>query len=96
MMRFVGRTPFGADCGIGSVFMIVGGILWGLFVLALVILVVRMLIRGSRCGFHQHGMMQHPEQSSEDEALQLLRRRYAAGEISKEEYDERRTTLSIK
>lgn len=95
-MRFAGRMPFGSECGIGSVFMIVCGVLWALFVLALIVLVVRMLVRGSRCGLHQHGMMQHPEQLPEDEALQLLRRRYAAGELSKEEYEERRTTLSTK
>jgi uncharacterized membrane protein len=72
-----------------------------LFVVAVVMLIV-MLVR--RAGGHgpmmmhgmQHGAMgpMTPPVSAHDEAVQIARRRFAAGEITKEQFDEMMKALS--
>jgi len=57
-------------------------IFWGLIIWGIVA-----LVRSNR---HGHHMMT----SSSDSALEILKTRYAKGEISKEEYEEKKKTIS--
>jgi len=84
----------------GHIFM---GILCVLLMIALVVWIVRMVTwrrRGMGCGMgymhHMHGMYgygEHGMTEPHDEAFEVLRKRFASGEISKEEYEERLNTL---
>jgi len=65
--------------GFGAVFMVV---FWGLIIWAVVALVQGVSYRGN-AEFHQ-----------QDSALEVLKRRYARGDISKEEYEEKRRDLA--
>jgi putative membrane protein len=64
---------------IGAIFMIV---FWALVIVGIVFL-VRFLVRQSR----------GPGRDQEDSALEILKRRYARGEIDKEEYEAKRKDL---
>ena len=57
---------------------------WGL-VIAAIVLAIRWLIRADRRGEH--------EGPATPDALELLRQRYARGEIDEAEYERRRTVL---
>ena len=57
---------------------------WGL-VIAAIVLAIRWLIRADRRGSH--------EGPTTPDALELLRQRYARGEIDEAEYERRRTVL---
>ena len=78
----------------GHIFM---GILGMLLTIALIVWIIRMATwrrRGMACGMghmrHMNGMCgEHGMEESRDEALEVLRKRFASGEISKEEYEER-------
>jgi putative membrane protein len=48
---------------------------------------------GSMCGFGSHGAENHPTSIS-DTAVDILDKRYARGEINREEYEERRRDLT--
>jgi len=93
MMRGYG---FGGGFGGGG--MLLGGLLWILFVVAVVMLIV-MLVR--RAGMmHGHGPMMHDMHDMHghgsmgastpavDEAVAIARKRFASGEITKEQFDE--------
>lgn len=67
--------------GIGIVFMI---IFWGVIIWAIIALVRHFAGRNS--DWHM--------KSKENEALRILNERYARGEISKEEYEERKAVLN--
>lgn len=67
---------------------IAGGILM-LALLALAVTAVVVLIRSSRRGSPRG------ERDERDESLTILKARYARGEISKEQYEEMRRTLSV-
>lgn len=87
--------------GFGGGGMLLGGLLWILFVVAVVVLIV-MLVR--RAGMmHGHGPMMHdmrgpgpmgagmpgaPGAPAADEAVAIARKRFASGEITKEQFDE--------
>lgn len=74
--------PMGGAGGVG------GGFLWGPLWILLAIVV---LIGGAFLAFH---LLQEQEPTeTADEALKLLRRRYATGEIDEEEFENRRTRL---
>jgi putative membrane protein len=62
--------------------------LWWIFWIALIAVLVIVLMRQQNRP--PSSQSQHPEPT----ALQLLERRYAAGEISTEEFEERRTHLT--
>lgn len=74
--------------------------LWGLISLAILVLLILLIIRlihslramngrsQTQLSSSEHGQLQSP-----DEALDVLRRRYAAGEIDEEEYQRRRDGL---
>jgi uncharacterized membrane protein len=93
-----GRTMMGGF-GLGAI------LLWLLWV-AIVVLVVVLVVRLVRHRGHMHGpMMTHgmqhgdmgtmtpPAASQLDEAVVIARKRFAAGEITKEQFDEMMKTL---
>ncbi|MBI4281949.1 MAG: SHOCT domain-containing protein [Chloroflexi bacterium] len=65
--------------GFGAVFMV---LFWGLIIWAVVA-----LIQGPRPGTWG-------ESHNQDSALEVLKRRYARGEISKEDYEEKKKDLA--
>ena len=70
------------------------GLLCLVFFIALIVWIVRMATgRGHRmgCGMHDDRDLMHGKQ---DEALDILRRRFAGGDITKEEYEERLKILN--
>ena len=83
--------------GIGALFM---GLLCLVFFIALIVWIVRMVTwrrHGMGCGMrHMHGM--HGDwdmmEGKQDDALDILRKRFASGDITKEEYDERFKVLT--
>ena len=76
---------YGAGLGIGWIFGILILVLfWGL-VIAAIVLAVRWLIRADRRGSH--------EGPATPDALEVLRQRYARGEIDEAEYERRRAVL---
>ena len=76
---------FGGGLAIGWIFgMLILVLFWGL-VIAAIVLAARWLIRADRRG--SHGSPAAPD------ALELLRQRYARGEIDEAEYERRRTVL---
>ncbi len=83
MMNF-GFTPFG---GFGWIFMVV---FWVLIIWAIVALVRGSLGKGHMCG-HDHGDDAHGKDKS---PLEILKERYAKGEIDKKEFEERKKDLS--
>ena len=48
---------------------------------------------GGMCGHGSHGTDDHETKSS-DSAIEILERRYALGEIDREEYEEKKRTLT--
>lgn len=84
---------FGFDGGFGIfavVAMLVGLIFWGLVIVALV-LGVRWLIRQNS---QDRYAGPPPAGSTGEDPLDVLRHRYARGEIDEEEYERRRKTLN--
>jgi putative membrane protein len=81
------NIEFGAGLGLMSLvgFLIVV-VFWGLIIAALV-LGIRWLIRADRRG-------QLPPPPATMDPLEVLRHRYAKGEIDEEEFDRRRKTLT--
>lgn len=61
----------------GPIFMIA---FWGLVIIALVLL-IRWLVQGSRRGSHDNGS---------SKALEILKERYARGEIEREEFEQKK------
>ena len=83
------NVEWGMDGGFGvvwlfGVFLVL--LFWGLIIAALV-LGIRWLIRAD-----QRGRLQ-PPLPRPDDPLEILRQRYARGEIDEEEYERRRRTL---
>ena len=69
-------------CGFGFGHWMIGVIVWVVIVIGLV-LVVTWLVRAVRGS----------SQPKQDSALEILKRRYASGALTREEYDERRREL---
>jgi putative membrane protein len=75
----------GAGLGLGWVLgVLIIVLFWGL-VIAAIVLAIRWLIRADRRGSH--------EGPATPDALEILRQRYARGEIDEAEYERRRTVL---
>ena len=83
MMNF-GFTPFG---GFGWIFMFV---FWGLVIWAIIALIRGGFGKGHMCG-HDHGDDAHGKDKS---PLEILKERYAKGEIDKKEFEEKKKDLS--
>jgi len=86
--------------GFGGLFI---GLLCLIFFVALILWIVRMVTwrrHGMGCGMHgMHGMYgmhddHGPMHGMQDEALAILRKRFAGGDITKEEYEERLKILN--
>lgn len=93
MMYGRGFDGFGVGGAWGLLFLI--GLIKVLFVVGIILLIV-MLVRRSRM---HHGMMMHmhghgmmgdmtPTAPVDDEAVAIARKRFASGEITKEQFDE--------
>lgn len=73
------------------------GLIGALLFIGLIVMIIRALVWGPRyrhmggMGCGMHGMAGHDME--EDEALQVLRRRFASGEIAKEEFEEKLKVL---
>lgn len=82
MMNF-GFIPFG---GFGWIFMVV---FWGFIIWAIIALIRGGFRNGHMCG-HGHGNGAHGEEKS---PLEILKERYAKGEIDKKEFEEKKKDL---
>ena len=76
---FTGRPWMGTWYGLG-------GIVMGILFLILIAVVIYVLVKGS--GFNIRDL------NKSETALEILRKRYARGEITKEEYDDMRKELN--
>jgi uncharacterized membrane protein len=94
MMRGFGVYDGYGMMGGGWLGMLVGLVLWVLFVALIVVLVIVLARRGYR---HSHGEMMPgatpgapgtPPAPGHDEAVAIARKRFASGEITKEQFDE--------
>lgn len=70
----------------------IGSVLWIVVLVAIIVFIVRMM-GGGRMHHHRHWMGGGAPWMNQN-ALEILRERFAKGEISKEEYEERRKVLS--
>jgi uncharacterized membrane protein len=79
------------------------GLLCLVFFIALVVWIIRMATwrrHGMGCGMggmrHMHGMYEDHDlmQNGQDEALGILRKRFASGDMTREEYEERLKVLN--
>jgi putative membrane protein len=77
MMNYWSYAPYHASFGFISIF----AIIWWVLVIWLIFAFFRFLFGGHH---HWHGQM--PENDA-DEALKILKQRYARGEITKKEFD---------
>jgi uncharacterized membrane protein len=90
----------GFERGVGGGMFLFMGLTCLLFFIALIVWIVRMATwRRHGIGCHMHGMYgMHDDhdlmQGKQDEALDILRRRFAGGDITKEEYEERLKVLN--
>ncbi len=83
MMNF----GFGPFVGFGWIFMVV---FWSLIIWVIIALVRGSFGKGHMCG-HDHGDDAHGKDKS---PLEILKERYAKGEIDKKEFEERKKDLS--
>jgi len=74
--------------GIGFTCMILGNVLFGLIIAAIIIIIIRLVRRAG----HYHDYY-HSENKSG--ALDILKERYAKGEITKEQYDNMKKDLGL-
>ena len=65
-----------------------GGILWIIFLVIIIGVIIR-LVRGPR----YHGMYGHGWQDEKNDAVDILKERYAKGEINKEEFEQKKSDL---
>jgi putative membrane protein len=94
------RGGWGGMWGGGHLFM---GLLCLVFFIALIVWIIRMATwrrHGMGCGMggmrHMHSMYDDRDlmQNRPDEALDILRKRFASGDMTKEEYEERLKVLN--
>lgn len=71
--------------------MMLGMVLWWALIIAALVFFVRWLVR--REGVRLGGGVPGPLAAGEEEPLAIAKRRYARGEITREQYEELRETL---
>lgn len=86
MMRYWGYGPMYGGFGFGGIW----DILWFILFVWLIITVIRMIF-GHR---HRHWRDDQFSENTEDEALKILKSRYARGEITKKEFDAMKKDIS--
>lgn len=93
MMGRFAPFAYGRFGGAGMVVAGICGVLGLLIMIGLVILIVRALVWGPRYRHAGHGCCMHGGAQEHDDALEVLRHRFASGEINKEEYEEKQKIL---
>lgn len=84
-MMWYGTDGWGWSWGLGMIH----GLLWWVFVILGIVLLLRLLARGSG-GSSAPPAAPHPPAET---ALEILKKRYARGEIGKEEFEEKKRDL---
>jgi putative membrane protein len=78
--------------GIGFICLVLGKVLFALMIAAIIILVIKLVRRGDHYHGHWHDYY-HVENKSG--ALDILKERYAKGEITKEQYENMKKDLGL-
>jgi len=87
-----GNWGYGAGFGFGWIFMV---IFWGLIIWGIISLVRHGGFGGHGCcGMGGHGEHKQDDEKKNNSALDILKERYAKGEINKQEYEEKKKDLS--
>lgn len=83
-----GNWGYGAGLGFGWIFIV---IFWGLIIWGIIALIRHN--GGGCCGMGGHDHNAHKKNGGENTALEILKERYAKGEINKQEFEEKKKDL---
>jgi len=76
--------------GLGFIGMILGSVLFALIIAAIIILIIKLIRRAGHYHDYYHG---HCCEENKNGALDILKERYAKGEITKEQFDSMKKDL---